>query len=311
MKAKLKSPEIAQTNGLDFNKKLLKKLLTEPIAEPTRFFYDSEFDYGGVAGKQPMLYIGEIPTMWKKYIKEHKKEKTFAAGLCMTDGKDGLKLEVQVGKGGKAMVLKAINKELLKPFAKAYFVETINSTAEIEDTEEKPDNDNDELDSIDPSELISEGNTLIKEGLDYKNTLETSVKEVGSQLKDLKNIIVTEDLIKKTDKAVLSIETINVNKFVKEANAWLNSLENDMLSKAPALGNASSDLKKIVDDLTKLQPELELIIENGLKMKKVENPLESEFPPISDDPFDNFGAAVLGLSKKSSLDKHVNDLKVF
>jgi hypothetical protein len=307
----LKSPEIAQANGLDFNKKLLKKLLMEPISEPTRFFYDSEFDYGGEAGKQPMLYIGEIPTMWKKYIKEHKKEKTFAAGLCMTDGKDGLKLEVQTGKGGKAMVLKAINKELLKPFAKAYFVETVNSTVEIEDTEEKPDSGSDELDNIDPSELISEANTLMKEAQGHKATLEKAVKEVGSQLKDLKNTIITEDLIKKTDNALLSIEKIDLSKFLKEANAWFNSLDNDLLSKAPALGKASSDLKKIVDELTKLQPDLKLIVENGPKMKMVENPLESEFPPISDDPFENFGAAILGLSKKSSLDKHVNDLKVF
>jgi hypothetical protein len=200
---------------------------------------------------------------------------------------------------------------LLKPFAKAYFVETVNSMVEIEDTEEKPDAGNDELENIDPSELISEANLLIKEGVAHKATLEKTVKEVGSQLKDLKNIIVTEDLIKKTDKALLSIGKVDVHKFIKEANAWFNSLENDMLNKAPALGKTSNDLKKIVDDLTKLQPDLKLIVENGPKMKMVENPLESEFPPISDDPFENFGAAILGLSKKSSLDKHVNDLKVF
>lgn len=312
MKAKLKSPDIAKANGLEFNKKQLKKLLKEPFAEPLRFFYDSEFSYTEAAEPQPFFYVGDIPALWKKYIKERKKEKTFAAGLCMLTDKGELKLEVQAGKGGKAAVLKAINKSLLRPFSKAFFVDSISSDAEIEETNEIEDADAaDSFSAIDITDLIEEAQELIKEANTAYNALETAVKEVAAPLKDLKNTVVTDKLIKDTAFAMGAIQASTANDLLQTANAWLQELDEDTVNSNDGLKKAVADLKTIVTKLNGLDSDIKSIEKNAGKVQKVENPMESETPPISDDPLDNFGAVLLSFGKKSKLPKHVEDLKAY
>jgi hypothetical protein len=317
MKTKLKNPEIAKANGPDFNKKLLKKLLMEQFVEPQRFFYDSEFDYGGEIGKQALFYIGDIPTMWKKYIKEHKKEKTFAGGLCMTDENGEIKLEIQVGKGGKAMVLKAINKELLKPFSKAYFVETIDSSVELGDVEEKEDmsleaeSDSDTEENINTDEILAEIAALSEEGNSLSSKLQPIASQLGESIKDLKNTIVTDELLKNTANAVKVINANPYADYLKEVKAMILGLDADVLAKHPNIAANLNDLKKTAEDLYKIHPELQGIVKNAAKMQKVEDPAESDFPPVSEDPFENFGSFLKGFKNKSLISKYAEETKSF
>ena len=128
MKQKLKNLEVARKKGPSFVRKTIKKLLMEDITEPRQFFYDTEFDYEGDEGKKPLLFIGEIPTKWKKYVKANKTSKTLAAGRCIFDVKtQQLSLEAKIGKGAKPLVLKVLHKEVLKPFAKPQFVDSVEN----------------------------------------------------------------------------------------------------------------------------------------------------------------------------------------
>ena len=167
MKSKLKDATVAKQKGFDHVKKSLKNKLKENILEPVPFFYDTEFDYGGEM-PEPLMYIGEIPTAWKKWIKANKCKisKTFVAGECIS--KDGvLNLEAKIGKGAKLPVLKSINKELLKPFAKAQLVESVTNPVAIEPV------------SADVEEGSSEGVG------DDSETEEVGVKQLSYDFKDI------------------------------------------------------------------------------------------------------------------------------
>ena len=83
--------------------------------EGSKFFYKAEFEYESETA--PFVYIGAPAGPWKQFIKNSKKDKDFVAGLCKVeeaDGKTKLLLQAQMGKGSKALFLKAVNKQLLK-----------------------------------------------------------------------------------------------------------------------------------------------------------------------------------------------------
>ena len=75
MKAKLKNPDVAKKKGQGYVKISLKKLLREDITTPVQFFYDSAFDYGETDPKtgkpllEPIMFIGEVSSAWKKWMK--------------------------------------------------------------------------------------------------------------------------------------------------------------------------------------------------------------------------------------------------
>lgn len=180
MKAKLKTPEIAQKKGKAHVKATLKKLFKESITEKTYFFYDSEFDYGqdpktGANVVEPILYIGEIPSAWKKWIKSNncKTSKTFALGECLFDAQTKiLKLKVQIGKGAKNPILKVIMKELCKPFAKPGFVESLDS-----DVVEVMDDDTAATDSGAAGETASTEQSAEGEGKKLSEAQKAKIKE--------------------------------------------------------------------------------------------------------------------------------------
>jgi hypothetical protein len=187
---------------------------------------------------------------------------------------------------------------LLKPFCKAYFVDSIDSDAAIEETNEVEDTDTpDDFTTVDPKELLAEIQDFVKEGLPTHDNLVAVVKDLSEPLKDLKNTIVTDALIKKAAEGTKTIQENNSTGFLKDALAWMKEADTDFIGKEAALNSEFEKLKKLVENLNKIQPVLKEILEKGTKLKMVENPLESEFPPISDNPYENFAAILMKANK--------------
>jgi hypothetical protein len=301
MKTKLKTPEIAKKNGGAFVKKLLKKLFKENIAEPTQFFYHSAFDYGGPEGPEPLLFIGDVPTAWKKWIKQNqcKTSKEFAAGRCLFDVQTKqLKLEVKMGKGGKSAVLKIIQKQLLKPFAQAIFVENVDlPVAELEDAPETEDQntvtqmEDETVKGFNISDFINEAKAFFKEGNGLQTAINSLVNGIGSTLKDISSIVVTDEIIDEAKSAKEALFDLNIVDFVNEKLDWLNDLPTEVRDN----DEFQQELQK-VDELERSLKEIEsdqlnLIKQCGL-VEKVEAPTRSANPPISNNPLSNFGMAL-------------------
>jgi len=143
MKKFFKNPDEAKKSDAPSVMKILKKVFSKGV-EGDKFFYKAEFDYekGDTA---PFMFIGAPAGPWKKYIKDSKKDKDFVAGLCKLeiDGSDKkLLLQAKMGKGSKALFLKAINKQLLKKLSiKAEFVDELTVALPEEEEEATPDSD--------------------------------------------------------------------------------------------------------------------------------------------------------------------------
>lgn len=298
MKQKYKSPEMMQEKGVDFHTKFLKKTIKAMIGakekEVQPFFYNTEFDFGEGVEPHPVLFIGEIPSKWKKYMKANKASKTFAYGDCIIDEEGLLKMQVKVGKGGKPMILKDVNKQLLKPFCKAYFVESIGG--EVADSEDSTISDDSASDTTkDSTEDTTDDNQLEN----WLNTAKNFVKEANQALKDnlkilnefekpmanLKNTVVTDDFIEKATDA---------KKEVKNLDAYLVNLEKLMKNGKPYQGQSKDAdnllglLGKQVKQIEDNQNKIDLMLKNMEGLKQLSNPKEAEIPIIEDDPVLNF-----------------------
>lgn len=297
MKAKIKNPEIAQKQGFDTIKKLLKKLLKEPAAEPQQFFYDTEFDYGGKDGVQPLLYIGELTAKWKKYAKENKASKTFVAGECIIE--DGqIKMVSQTGKGAKATVIKVINKDVLKPFATAVFVESIDQAAATSETPATTSTEN-TTGTFDLQNFQLNATNATRESKRAKEALESIVNTLAAPLKDIKSTIITDDLIAKAKEALQTIQQYDVQALVKELQQWLSNAQPQ--EKEQGASAVIKEVEQLKGALEKLAPQLPPIQQNAAKLEKVQNPLESEVLPVSEEPLDDLFNSLTKIASASSL----------
>lgn len=302
MKTKLKTPEIAQKNGAAFIKKLLKKFLKEDIVEPSQFFYHSAFDFGGQDGPQPLMYIGIVPTAWKKWIKSNqcKTSKEFAAGRCIYDAQSKeLKLEVKMGKGGKAAVLKIIQKQLLKPFAKAVFVESVDQPeTAVEDAPDAIDSDDttaqmeaSQEEAFDIAEFIDEAKSFFSEGSGIQSAITALANGIGKTLKDVSKIVVTDSLIDEAKSAKDDLFDLNILDFINEKLDWLNGLPLDVKED----DNFKSELQKVEKvekSLKSLASTQQNLINQCDLVAKVAPPTSAANPPISSNPLSNFGQAL-------------------
>lgn len=282
MKSKLKAPEIAKKKGFDFVKGSLKKYLKEEIIEPSSFLYDSEFSYDGTPEKMPVMFIGEVPSLWKKYVKQNKASKTLAAGRCTF--KEGmLSLEVKVGKGGKNPVLKSIQKLLLKPFAKVQFVESLDNALVAEDSESS-DTQNEELDEYSIEELLTEAKSLADETRTQENILSNHVSNLGATVTNLGITPISDDLISKAKVALKETASLDTNNLLSTIELWLKNFSKEIAENV--------DLSKEVDVLLEWQAKLKVkniemqkISIECKKMEKVQNPKDYEVTPVSTDVF--------------------------
>lgn len=311
MVQKFKSPEMAKEKGQALNIKLLKNILSEGFEEPRKFFYDTTFDFGS-AGKLPFLFIGEkVPTPWKAYIKQNKLNNTFVAGKCITDEEGNLKLVIEIGKGGKPPMLKEINKNLLKPAKrKAYFVESIEAEESLEEVNVAENAVSTDLEEVDVQYLILELQDQTKDGKNIDEQFATIISDLEQPLSNIKDTIVTDELVEKVTVGtkILYKNKDNYNLFLGNANSLLKSFDQSLISNNPELKKEIDSLHKVMNDLSNKMPTLDMIKNNGAKVKLAENPMDTEFPPVSDEPFENFANNLSSKSKGSALNKYYNDL---
>ena len=300
----------------------LKKLLKEDITTPVQFFYDSEFDYGdkdpktGNAIKVPIMFIGEVPSAWKKWMKlpeiKAKTSKTFAAGRCVFDSATGtLSLEVKMGKGAKAPVLKAIHKELLKPFAKPVFVEVIGSAPIAEDADATVTEDTTAFD-IDISDYTKELDELLAEGEPMIPVLEdinTNVYEAFIKGNNLRTV--SEEMIHLFSTTMNKIRANQYEDCSERAKALLTQFDNDTeldtlikagggdAAKLQAYQDARAKLVKFGTDVDTLHPNIEKVIETAISVQQVSAPTEGEFPPVSTNPLEHLTTQLQLQSKHS------------
>lgn len=301
MKQKYKSPEMMQEKGIDFHCKLLKKTIKAMIADKEKtiqpFFYNTEFEFGNGQENHPVLYIGELPSKWKPYLKTKKRDETFAHGECIIDAEGLLKLQVNAGKGGKELVLKKINKVLLKPFCVAYIVEDINTegpppeidaeatvatTVENEDVQvedHEAQNDDSPKNWVNASKnALKEANLAMKANLKILNELEKPMSK-------LKDIVVTDDFIAKAMKAKAAV--IDLGPLALQLESLGKSGET-YKEKTKEAANLLSLLLKQIKQIGNNQDKMDLMLKNMEGLKNISNPEAAEIPIIDNDPIVNF-----------------------
>lgn len=298
MKTKIKDIASAQKQGLGGVKQLLKKTLKEPITEPEWFFYDSEFDYAGKDGKQPLLYIGKRIAPWKLYAKDNKQSKTFVAGLCTSSENGELQLLAKMGKGAKPMVLKAINKVLLKPFAQATFVESL----EGEESAPAP-----SANELDVAKLENEVNTLLQPATEAQQALTNVISNLQQPLSNISDTIVSDKLVQDVKQGLQTIAKYELSSIVGKLNTWLTSAP--QAYPQPEAQPYIQKVQTLYTSLQQLQAPMEMIVKNGQKVEKVQNPTESTTPPISSDPLRNLATFLQGTQSGTPLDTAVSSLK--
>lgn len=277
MKSKLKNLDVAKKKGSGYIKKELKKELNADFEEPTSFFYDSEFDYEGEEGKTPILFVGEIPSLWKKYIKQNKASKTLAAGRCMFQ--DGvLSLEVKTGKGGKRQVLKEVFKMLLKPFAKVQFVDSVEGALEDSNKEEIETTDDEDVNTevATDDNLLVEAQEYMKEAIQKEDVLNGILNDLGPKVKDLSKIVVTDNLIAEALNAMIIVQDLRTDEFIFDLKQWLDAAPNN----DGALAEEVNKLTAKLISLTSIDKGMDALALKLEKLKKVQNPSESEVPPV-------------------------------
>ena len=295
MKAKLKSPEIAKKKGFEYVKTTLKKALktlgAQEVSTPLSFFYDSEFDYGK-EGKQPILFIGEeVPSLWRKYIKANKTSKTLVAGRCLFDGGAKLlSLEVKVGKGGKLPVLKLINKELLKPLAKAQFVESVDAAPTSASVEEPGATETGATTSDEPGPnatllqpLLDKGAELVKEATSKRDTLKEVVDNLAPKVNNSGNAVVQDSLIEEAIQSRATIEQLDVNSFLISSKSWVQSVPSDLNKSNKDLATIQKQVEALIKELEDWNKQAAAVVENCKKLQKVQNPEDGPVPPVETD----------------------------
>lgn len=290
MKKKFKNIAIVQKKGAAEVKKFLKKYVQESITTPTDFFYDTAFDYGDKDGQQPLLIIGQLPLVWKNYVKQNKQSTTLLKGKCVihAGSKAELLLFGEVGKGGKPLVIKQLNKDLLKPFAAATLVDSLEQLSKPLEpavaesgTSEATVDKGFELTALEESaKAVSEQPATIQAALS------AVVTQLGQPLQNIKDTIVTDALIAEAKAGLQTIATHDVAVAIKALGQWLKEASNTTTEGAQAVIAPVESLQKELEAL--VQP-LQGIAQNAAKLELVQDPLQSEnVAPISEDPIQNF-----------------------
>lgn len=303
MKQKYKSPEKMQELGVTFHTKILKKTVKAMIAVEEKtiepFFYNTEFEFEEET--HPALYIGELPSKWKTYLKEKKKDDTFAHGECLIDDNGLLKFRVDSGKGGKDIALKKINKVLLKPFCQAYLVEDLNTeVAPLNESEETTAPPSDTSAPTESEDVQVEDKEQNDDALDnWISASKSFLKDANQSIKDnlkiladfekplskLRDIVVTDDFIAEAMKAKTKI--VDLDPLVLQLKSMNKSGETHKGKSKEADGLLSLLLKQI-KQIESNKSKIDLMIKNMEGLKNISDPKDSEIPIIEDNPFVNF-----------------------
>lgn len=284
MKSKLKNPDLARQNGDDFVKKCVKKRVTEDFApEGEQFFYDAEFEYNPEDKKNgcgPLLFIGVLPSEWRAYMKKNKSKASIAAGRCLPAAEDPsiINLQVKLGKGGKQKYLKLINKDILKPFASARFVDDLLNPKVLEDDlpEQDPETDPDgEEFTADATlkELMEEAEELFNKLIPARPSVKSIIDALKAPLSDLSKIVVDDQLIANARSAAMTLGQLDLENLIKQTKNWLSGeVKKQVSEKAKDLQELVKKIESAVGDLEKMHPDTQKIEEGIEKLQKVAGP---------------------------------------
>jgi len=266
MKKLFKNPAAAAKGSVKDMVKGIKKVFSQGEGT-SQFMYKSEFAYSDGTG--PMIFIGAPAGDWKKFVKDHKKDADFAAGYCKLEATDeGLKLSLQVkmGKGGKAPMLKAINKELMrKANATAVFVDELEMHMEDDDKEDI--HGDDTTAHIEDSAHGGDMTPVQQLSYDFKSILtnykavrdaEHDIDEVKDLYKDLQEWVTTLKGLPKEEQVKLKAYVANYKKILDGVKKVMKADEHiddeiakvtELVHKFVAIPDHSSDeAKKIATD---------------------------------------------------------------
>jgi hypothetical protein len=320
MKKQFKTPTIAKKKGFDKVKKALKKFLSdlEPKdqEEPLVFFYHSNYDY--TEGNQPIMYISteDASNDWAKWFKLEKTSKEFATGICFFNKKSKvLTIEIQQGNGGKTDTVKTVHKELLKPFASIDVVDKLDLNSLALESVETEDSDSKDASNSESTPSVSEYDTAqlpayIKEAKIHVSTVSASHKELNMivetlepQVKKISDIIITNDLIEYSKKAMDTFEKINISDIKQTLSAFKSLLPKKLIEESAELNTEVANLDKLTATLNQLQPRITKLSNECLKIQKVGDPTESAAAPLSTNGIENFGTRLNKITKSSILNK--------
>lgn len=320
MEKQFKTPILTKKKGFDKVKKALKKFLAELTPEqqeqPLTFFYHSNYEYNDEV--QPIMYLSTeaVSNAWAKWFKLEKQSKEFATGICSFDKNTKvLTLEIQLGKGGKDETKKVIEKVLLKPFATITIVDKLEmgapqpepivsdgseSTAESEEaiTSTVSDYENEQLPIY-----LKEAKQHVSNILANQKELSTIIETLEPQLKKMSAIIITNDLIEYSKKALTTFGQIDISDIKQSLKAFKSLIPKKLIKENAELDTELNKLDKLTSNLGKLKPKISKLSKKCLKIQKVGNPMESAAAPISTNPFENFGTRLNKTIQSSILNR--------
>ena len=303
MKKFVKDLSIAKQKGKVHVVKTLKRFLKEDFSEPRLYLYSTEFDYSTdmTPDKGPLLYIAtdedeKFPTAWKKYAQQNKTKEHFSAGKCICE--DGvLKFLPNLGKGGKNAKLKIINKQLLKPFAEAVLVNSLESGAVAVTEDDNLDDvvEDTTLIELDYDDAISETEDYlgdirtirdIYKGIEevYKEHIEASESEqtllVDSSVLSL--LIDCVDEITTTDTSVVDSALY----WVGEVRSICRDAPDKKNPKLAMLKQDGKTLELLLKEIELLEPIVKKVLLAGKKAQLVKDPKQSKIKLPSRNPLE-------------------------
>jgi DNA repair ATPase RecN len=308
MKKQFKTPTIAKKKGFDKVKKALRKFLNElkpkDQEEPLVFFYHSNYDYP--EGNQAIMYVSTegVSNDWAKWFKIEKTSNEFATGICYFNKKSKvLTAEIQLGKGYKEDTKKAIEK-LLKPFATLKVVGKLDIKSLILDSLATDDSEpTDDYDTTQLSTYIKKAKIHVSTVLANQKELNTLVETLEPQIKKISDIIITNDLIQYSKKALVTFEEIDISDIKQEARAFKSLVPKKLIKENAELNTEIKNLDELMDTLNKLKPRIAKLTRKCLRIQKVGNPAESAAAPISTNVFEIFGTRLNKVLKSSKLNQ--------
>lgn len=304
MKTTLKSADVAKIKGAGYVKKMVKKQMEEVFeAGGMQFFYDTEFEYGGADGRSPLLYVGELSSEWKKYLKANKKKATFAAGRCKPNPEKPsmLFLEIKLGKGGKQTVLKEVNK-FLKPHIEAFFVASLENpivqTGDLKEIEEvAEDEKNPNVSSLETEatsdDLLKEGKELVQHLASGKTALDALIVKLEPRAKNPSRDIITKDLIKDLQKDLDLIDGYDIQAMLLAVKDWQTGDAKKEKDSNKELSEVYAQVTAAAVAIQSIEGKIRHMIQYiNLAIHAVPSAAAGTPPPISKNPAVNFGTGI-------------------
>lgn len=246
MKKIFKNPTAVEKGSEKDVIKALKKVLAKNGT--SQFMCKTVFKYAN--NDAPMLFIGAPVGDWKRFAKENKTTNDFVAGYCKleTDNDSGdkkLLLQVKMGKGKKPVMIKELNKVLLKKLGiTSSFVDELE--VHLDDDDKEDIHGDKTTEHLEDEAKGGELTDLQQAAFDFKAILENykdvrdnehDIDEVKDLYKDIVEWGKVVQNMSKEDKAKLKAYLANYKKILEGVKKVMKADEHidDELEKVTAI----------------------------------------------------------------------------